>query len=219
MTDSWDGKNADHKRIAHGIEVGDGIPEMRSIAAARNALKAVGFEIEHEEDLADRGDKIPWYYPLEGDLRKCQTAWDLFMCWRMTWVGKVTTQTTVRVLERFGLVPKGTHDVGESLKIAADNLVEGGRTKLFTPMMVSATPACALRLPAERRAPLAALCVSQARAVDCPTRPVPLCGNDNPVHARTHVALRRDACRATLRATVTLMLFYSPPPYLFPCET
>jgi len=137
MTDAWDSKNPDHKRIAHGIEVGDGIPEMRSIAAARNALKAVGFEIEQEEDLADRGDKIPWYYPLEGDLRKCQTAWDLFMCWRMTWVGKVTTQTTVKVLEKFGLVPQGTHDVGESLKIAADNLVEGGKTKLFTPMMVS----------------------------------------------------------------------------------
>jgi sterol 24-C-methyltransferase len=137
MTDAWDGNNKEHKRIAHGIEVGDGIPEMRSIAAARNALKAVGFEIEEEQDLADVGDKIPWYYPLEGDLRKCQTAWDVLMCWRMTWVGKLTTQTTVKVLERFGLVPQGTHDVGESLKIAADALVEGGRTKLFTPMMVS----------------------------------------------------------------------------------
>lgn len=137
MTDSWDPKNPVHKKIAHGIEVGDGIPEMRPIAAARNALETVGFKIEHEEDLADRGDKIDWYYPLEGDLRKCQTAWDYFMCWRMTWFGKVTTQTTVKLLEYVGLAPKGTHDVGESLKIAADSLVEGGKTKLFTPMMVS----------------------------------------------------------------------------------
>jgi sterol 24-C-methyltransferase len=60
MTDKWDPSNPHHKKIAHGIEVGDGIPEMRNIAASRNALKTVGFEILHEEDLADRPDPIPW---------------------------------------------------------------------------------------------------------------------------------------------------------------
>ena len=50
MTDAWDPTNPEHKRIAHGIEVGDGIPEMRSIQNARNALKSVGFQIQHEED-------------------------------------------------------------------------------------------------------------------------------------------------------------------------
>jgi sterol 24-C-methyltransferase len=35
-------------------QVGDGIAEMRNIHAARKALKSVGFEILHEEDLADR---------------------------------------------------------------------------------------------------------------------------------------------------------------------
>ncbi|MCO5599933.1 hypothetical protein L7F22_054040 [Adiantum nelumboides] len=136
MTDAWDSKNAEHKKIAHGIELGDGIPEMRTIAQARNALKTVGFEILQEEDLADRGDAVPWYYPLEGDLRKCQSLWDLFTCWRMTWLGTLTTQTAVRVLETARLAPKGTYDVGESLKVAAVNLVAGGKTKLFTPMML-----------------------------------------------------------------------------------
>ncbi|KAE8207776.1 hypothetical protein CF327_g7258 [Tilletia walkeri] len=135
MTDAWDGSNPEHKRIAHGIEVGDGIPEMRSIAAARDALTKVGFEIEQEQDLADVGDKISWYYPLEGDIRKCQTLWDVVMCWRMTWFGKLTTQSTVKLLEMVKLAPKGTYDVGESLKVAADALVAGGQTKLFTPMM------------------------------------------------------------------------------------
>lgn len=135
MTDNYDGTNPEHRRIAHGIELGDGIPEMRTIVQARNALKTVGFQIEVDEDLADKGDKIPWYYPLEGDIRKVQTAWDLVMCWRMTWFGKFTTQNAVKILERFGLVPKGTYDVGESLKVAADALVAGGQTKLFTPMM------------------------------------------------------------------------------------
>ncbi|PWN98733.1 putative delta(24)-sterol c-methyltransferase, partial [Tilletiopsis washingtonensis] len=136
MTDDWDPSNADHKRIAHGIEVGDGIPEMRSIKACRTALETVGFEIEQDKDLADVGDKIPWYYPLAGDLRACQTVWDVAMCWRMTRFGEFTTQTAVSILERIGLVPKGTHDVGASLVVASRALVEGGKKKLFTPMML-----------------------------------------------------------------------------------
>ena len=136
MTDEYDASNPEHRRIAHNIELGDGIPEMRSIQQARTALKNVGFHIEVDEDLADKGDAIPWYYPLEGDIRKVQTLWDVFTCWRMTALGKFTTQTAVAVLERVGLVPKGTYDVGESLKKAADALVAGGRAKLFTPMML-----------------------------------------------------------------------------------
>ena len=136
MTDRYNKDDPEHRRIAHGIELGDGIPEMRTIAQARSALKTVGFQVERDEDLADAGDEIPWYYPLEGDIRKVQTLWDVFMCWRMTWFGKVVTQTTVSVLERIGLAPKGTYDVGESLKKAADALVAGGQTKLFPPMML-----------------------------------------------------------------------------------
>ncbi|KAG9104866.1 Delta(24)-sterol C-methyltransferase [Ceratobasidium sp. 370] len=134
MTDAWDPSIPEHKDIAHGIEVGDGIPEMRTIKQARQALKNVGFEILHEEDLADRPDPIPWYYPLEGDIWKAQTAWDYITVWRMSWSGKIVTQSTVKILEMIGLVPKGTYDVGEALKTAADALVRGGQQKLFTPM-------------------------------------------------------------------------------------
>lgn len=58
MTDAYDASNPQHRKIAHGIEVGDGIPEMRNIENARNALKSVGFEVLHDEDLADRPDEI-----------------------------------------------------------------------------------------------------------------------------------------------------------------
>lgn len=53
-------------------------------------------------------------------------------------MGKFVTQNTVRVLEKVGMVPKGTYEVGESLKTAADALVAGGQQKLFT---------CVLSLP------------------------------------------------------------------------
>lgn len=58
MTDAYDPSIPHHRKIAHGIEVGDGIPEMRNIQNARDALKNVGFEIIYDEDLADRPDEI-----------------------------------------------------------------------------------------------------------------------------------------------------------------
>ncbi|TDL18780.1 delta-sterol C-methyltransferase [Rickenella mellea] len=134
MTDAWDPSNPEHKELAHAIEFGNGIPEMRPLAKAREALKTVGFTIEHEEDLADRPDVVPWYYPLEGDIWKAQTVWDYFTVWRMSWSGKLVTHNVIRLLELLRVVPKGTFDVGESLKVAADALVKGGQTKLFTPM-------------------------------------------------------------------------------------
>lgn len=60
MTDEWDPSIPSHKHIAHQIELGDGIAEMRTIKDARKAMNAVGFEMMHDEDLADRGDAIPW---------------------------------------------------------------------------------------------------------------------------------------------------------------
>ena len=130
MTDKWDPSIPSHKEVAHGIELGNGIPEMRPLAQAREAIVKVGFEIEHEEDLADRPDPIPWYYPLEGDIRKAQTLWDMFTVWRMSSSGKFVTHHGLWLIEKLGIVPKGTWEVGETLKIAADALVESGREKM-----------------------------------------------------------------------------------------
>lgn len=134
MTDRWDPSIPDHKTLAHEIELGNGIPEMRSLSKARKAFDTVGFRVEHEEDLAERPDPVSWYYPLEGDIFKAQTAWDYFTVWRMSWSGKLVTHNALRVLEFFRIVPKGTWEVGETLRVAADALVKGGQTKLFTPM-------------------------------------------------------------------------------------
>ena len=130
MTDRWDPSIPAHKHLAHQIELGSGIPEIRPMSKSRKALNVVGFRIEHEEDLAERPDPVPWYYPLEGDIFKAQTAWDYFTVWRMTWAGKLVTHNGLRVLELFGFVPKGTWKVGEALRVAGDALVEGGRTKV-----------------------------------------------------------------------------------------
>jgi sterol 24-C-methyltransferase len=134
MTDAWDPSIPSHKELAHQIEIGNGIPEMRPLRLARQAIKNVGFEIEHDEDLAERPDEVTWYYPLEGNIWKAQTLWDCFTVWRISWSGKIVTHSGLRLLEWLGFMPKGTTEVGEMLKIAGDALARGGQTKLFTPM-------------------------------------------------------------------------------------
>jgi len=134
MTDKWDPSIPEHKELAHQIEIGNGIPEMRPIQKAREALLDVGFEILHEEDLADRPDEVAWYYPLEGDIFKAQTVWDMFTCWRTSSSGKFVSHYGLALLEYVRVVPKGTWDVCETLKIAGDALVKTGQKKLFTPM-------------------------------------------------------------------------------------
>lgn len=56
----------------------------------------------------------------------------MFTCFRTSWVGQIITQNSVWCLEKVGLVPKGTYDVGETLRTAGTYLVKGGQDKLFT---------------------------------------------------------------------------------------
>ncbi|KAH9975331.1 S-adenosyl-L-methionine-dependent methyltransferase [Lactifluus volemus] len=58
MTERWDPSIPEHRTLAHEIELGGGIPEMRPLYKISDALKTVGFQIEHEEDLAERPDPI-----------------------------------------------------------------------------------------------------------------------------------------------------------------
>ncbi|ODV95841.1 hypothetical protein PACTADRAFT_49286 [Pachysolen tannophilus NRRL Y-2460] len=136
MTDKYDENNKEHRQIAYGIEVGDGIPKMFSKDVAEKALKTVGFEIEYAKDLADVDDEIPWYYPLAGDWKYVQTLGDLYTYFRTSTLGRRITTETVGFLEKLGIAPKGSRQVTIALEDAAVNLVKGGEQHLFTPMML-----------------------------------------------------------------------------------
>lgn len=134
MLDKYNNDDPHHREIRLGIEQGDGISNMEKVEVALKAMKAAGFELEMHEDLADRPDPFPWYWPLSGDLRYTQSIWDLPTLIRMTKIGRATVHRFVGVLEMVGLAPKGTQKTADSLALAADCLVAGGKEKLFTPM-------------------------------------------------------------------------------------
>lgn len=142
MTDEYDNDNLHHREIRLGIEQGDGISNMCKVSEALEAVKAAGFELLRSEDMADRPDPLPWYWPLAGEMRHLQSVWDFFTIARMTYWGRTLVHNTVGVLEMLRLAPPGTKKTADSLAVAADCLVAGGREHLFTPMylMVARKP-------------------------------------------------------------------------------
>ncbi|KAK9319451.1 S-adenosyl-L-methionine-dependent methyltransferase [Lipomyces orientalis] len=136
MTDKYDESIPLHREVCYGIEIGDGIPKMYKVEVAEQALKNVGFEIVHQEDLAARKDDTPWYYPLSGEWKYCRSIGDLLTIFRTSWLGRQVTMKSVGLLEKLHLAPAGSQKVTEALEEAAVNLVLGAKLGLFTPMML-----------------------------------------------------------------------------------
>lgn len=136
LTDKFDETNARHREICYGIEVGDGIPKMFGADVAEQALRNVGFEIQVARDMAEVGDKIPWYYPLTGEWRWVQTFGDFLTFCRTSKLGRLFTMEGTGLLEKAGVAPKGSKKVTIALEEAAVHLVNGAKEGIFTPMML-----------------------------------------------------------------------------------
>ncbi|EEQ32547.1 Delta(24)-sterol C-methyltransferase [Microsporum canis] len=134
MTDRFDASNPEHRAIRLGIERGNGIVNMPTRSDAVAAIQAAGFVLEYEDDLAERPDPVPWYYPIAGEWNHARSLWDMFTMLRMTRLGRGAMGNLLWSLEKLRLAPQGTAEVASELAAGADNLVKGGKLGLFTPM-------------------------------------------------------------------------------------
>ncbi|KAG2640824.1 hypothetical protein PVAP13_2KG120800 [Panicum virgatum] len=126
ITDHYDPNNATHKRIKDEIELGNGLPDIRSTRQCLQAVKDAGFEVVWDKDLAE-DSPLPWYLPLDPSRFSLSS-------FRLTSVGRMVTRTMVKALEYIGLAPQGSERVSNFLEKAAEGLVEGGKKEIFTPM-------------------------------------------------------------------------------------
>ncbi|WYZ42429.1 hypothetical protein EsH8_VI_000128 [Colletotrichum jinshuiense] len=144
MTEKYDNDNLHQRKIRIGIEQGDGIANMVKETEALRAFEAAGFEVIQHEDLANRPDPSPWYWPLDASSwRHAQTLGDLLYTFRMAGLGRMATNCFLGCMETLRLAPPGIMKTLNSLCVAADTLVLGGKEKIFTPMylMVGRKPA------------------------------------------------------------------------------
>jgi sterol 24-C-methyltransferase len=128
LTERYDPKSAEHRRIKKGIEEGDALPDITSIRQTEDALRGAGFDLVDGRDVAfDSDAELPWYLPLTGRELSLRSL-------PRTPAGRAITNAACRVLERLRLAPEGTSRVSDFLNVAADALVAGGQTGIFTPM-------------------------------------------------------------------------------------
>ncbi|CAI0393812.1 unnamed protein product [Linum tenue] len=114
MTDAYNPENREHNKIKSEIEIGDGLPDIRSTT------------VIWSKDLA-KDSPVPWYLPLD----KSHFSLSSF---RLTAAGRFFTKNLVKALEYVGLAPKGSQRVQDFLEKAAEGLVDGGKKEIFTPM-------------------------------------------------------------------------------------
>jgi len=125
-TDAYNPADKHQREVMADIELGNGLPDVRSTEQVKAALKAAGFVIEEAADLALTAD-IPWWEPLDPQRMSLQS-------FRTTGVGRMMTRALVFALETVRIAPEGSRRVASFLERAGDSLTTGGKMGIFTPL-------------------------------------------------------------------------------------
>ncbi len=135
LTDEYDPRNEEHRKIRQEILIGNGLPTARHTREVLDALKKAGFEVTEEQDLVKTAD-VSWYEPIDPD--RAWRPWRDFWSFKTTWWGRNITHYLVLALETVGIAPKGSMGVSGFLKKGADGLVAGGKKGIYTVMYFTA---------------------------------------------------------------------------------
>jgi sterol 24-C-methyltransferase len=127
VTDKYDPNSKEHRQIKSDIEVGNALPELELTEHSCECLRNSGFKVLEATDFGEQTklNPIPWYAPLAATYNLSNI--------RFTWMGRMITETAVSVLESLHIAPKGSRKAHDLLQIAAQGLVNGGKTGTFTP--------------------------------------------------------------------------------------
>ncbi|CAI5491410.1 unnamed protein product [Closterium sp. Naga37s-1] len=125
LTDAYDPNNPQHQEVKREVELGNGLPDIRTTAQVRQALLDTGFELLEAADLTETAE-VAWHMPLD-------PSYFSLSQFKLTRVGRFLTTTLVQVLERLRIAPAGSYRVQKFLERGADALVEGGNSSSLPP--------------------------------------------------------------------------------------
>lgn len=132
LTDKYNPDDESHKLFKHQIEIGNGLPDIRTTKQCKTAMIKAGFELVEDIDLATCSP-VPWYeplYPTRGYFHSLESLSSL----KSSPVGAKVTHSLCWALETMRLAPKGTTRVSSVLQKGAIGLIDGGKMDAFTPM-------------------------------------------------------------------------------------
>lgn len=128
MTNRYNAENPEHQQLKADMQYAGALPGIPRLHEVDDALRTVGFELIEARDLAAEAPPgIPWYQPLVG-------SGFTLASFRASAVGRRLTHSTLWLLERLRIVPRGTTRVSSLLNLAAEVFAEAGRLGIFTPM-------------------------------------------------------------------------------------
>jgi len=132
LTDKYDPKNESHKLFKHQIEIGNGLPDIRTTKQCKDAMAKAGWQVVEDIDLASCSP-VPWYeplYPTQGYFSSLEALSSI----KSSPIGAKVTHGFCWLLESLRLAPKGTTRVSSVLQQGAIGLIDGGKIDAFTPM-------------------------------------------------------------------------------------
>jgi len=131
LTKKYDSKNKEHVDTKMDIEKGNSLPDIRTTEQVLQCLRDAGFEILENYDVADiihSETHYPWYYNLTPSYTNSIVRFEF------TSIGKLVAHFGIKMLQILQVAPVGTEIANDTLLLAADALVRGGRLEIFTPM-------------------------------------------------------------------------------------
>lgn len=128
MTDLFDAQDPEMLKLKADMEYSGALPEIPRPQVVEEVMRQAGFELLESRDLAAEAPPgIPWYQPLVG-------SGFTFASFRASAIGRRLSHSTLWLLERLRIVPRGTTRVSGLLNLAAEAFAEAGRLGIFTPM-------------------------------------------------------------------------------------
>ena len=130
MTDSFDPDDNRHRAIKQDLMHGIALNDIATMGEVNRALEMAGFQVIEGRDraVAKNGPATPWYQPM---VSRRQTLGNAL---HRTPVGRKAFQGTSKLVERLGILPKGSADVVGLMDRTANAYVAGGKAGIFTPL-------------------------------------------------------------------------------------
>ncbi|WVZ49690.1 hypothetical protein U9M48_001024 [Paspalum notatum var. saurae] len=119
LTERFDPSNSKHRDIKAEIELGCGLPDVRSTSQCIQAMKDAGFEVVFAKDMTEDSPS-PWYQEMEPGI----LSWTSFI---NTGLGQFITPAMIGALEFLRIAPKGSKRMFSTLQKGSHGLVTGSK--------------------------------------------------------------------------------------------